>query len=325
MKMARIRLLLILSIALIITTRCQWATTPDSQPETATPVLIPTLAPGDGSDLLDHLLEDGRLRVGIRVWPEAEFSPPVFRDVTTTDTGGALTGFEVEVVRLVAVGLGLELELIEADPQILVSGSWADKWDIAIASLTPVDQPLPNTPAQHMVYTIPYAFIPMGYLIPIDKEEINEFGDLAEHSVGVLEYSIHQRLLTPGGSALTVQQQTFMLEPPDDIQLVIVSNLQKSIRELGQTDGETTAQLDALFGPTPMFEQAIGRDLPIKLAPQAERVGLQPVAIAAVPRDDLQVDRLIQEINQILLRLREQGILAEISQQWYNQDLSRVR
>ncbi|MCB0211004.1 MAG: transporter substrate-binding domain-containing protein [Anaerolineae bacterium] len=325
--MAHIRLLLILAIALITTAQCQWgfAATPESQPETATPVLIPTLAPGDGSDLLDQLLEEGRLRVGVRVWPEAEFSPPVFRDVTTTDTGGALTGFEVEVVRLVAVGLGLELELIEADPQILVTGSWTNEWDIAIASLTPVDQPLPNTPAQNMVYSIPYAFVPMGFLIPADEEAINEFGDLAEHKVGVLEHSIHQRLLTPGGSALTVQQQQFMLKPPDDIQLVILSNLQKSIRELGQSDSEANPQLDAIFGPTPMFEQALDRDLPIKLAPQAERVGLQPVAIAAVPRDGLKVDRLMQAINQILNRLREQGVLAEISQRWYNQDLSRVR
>lgn len=325
--MTFIRLLLILSIAVVATTQCQplLSPTPDSQPETATPVLIPTIAPGDGSDLLDQLLESGQLRVGVRVWPEADFSPPVFRDVTTTDTGGALTGFEIEIIRLVAAGLGLELELIEADPQILITGSWTNEWDIAVASLTPVDQPLPGTPAQNMVYSIPYAFIPMGILIAEDEENINELAELAERRVGVLEHSIHQRLLTVEGSQLTVQQQPFMLEPPSDIQLVVISNLQNSIRQLGQPDDEADTQLDAIFGPAPIFQEAIDRDLPIKLAPQAKRVGLQPVSFVAIPRDGLQVDRLIGEINQILIRLQEQGLLAEISQEWYNQDLSRVR
>lgn len=323
----QIRLFLILAVVVIATTHCQVAlpTTPESRPATATPILIPTIPPGDGSDLLDQLLESGRLRVGVRVWPEADFSPPVFRAVTATDAGGALTGYEVEIARLVAAGLGLELELVEADPRLLVTGGWTNEWDIGIGSLTPVDQAPPGEPVQERAYSTPYGFIPMGILIPASEENINDLGDLFGRRVGVLEHSIYPRLLTPDGAQLTVQQQPFMLQPPADVELILLSNLQKSIRELGAANSEAEGQPDAIFGPTPMFEQAISRDLPVGLAPQAERVGLQPVSIVAVPRDGLTTDRLINEINKILARLREQGDLAEIYQYWTNQDLSRVQ
>lgn len=294
----------------------------ESSPEPATPITIPTIPPGDGSDQLDHLLESGAIRVGVRVWPEAEFSPPVFRDVAYTDAGGALTGFEVEIARLVAAGLGLELSLIEADPQRLVTGEWADEWDIAIASLTPVDQPLPNTPAQGMVYSIPYAYMPIGLLVPKSEDPINDLSQLSGKKVGVWEDSIHQRLLTPEGATLTVQGQPFMLPLPADLQAVDLSNLQKSIRQMGQTPAERS-QLDAMLGPAPLFEQAVDQDLAVQLALQ--RVGMQPLSIAMMPRDDLTVTRLMGEINKILARLQEQGVLAEIYQRWYGKDLSRVR
>ncbi|MCB0167096.1 MAG: transporter substrate-binding domain-containing protein [Anaerolineae bacterium] len=294
----------------------------ESSPEPATPITIPTIPPGDGSDQLDHLLESGAIRVGVRVWPEAEFSPPVFRDIAYTEAGGALTGFEVEIARLVAAGLGLELTLIEADPQRLETGDWADEWDIAIASLTPVDQPLPGTPAQAMVYSIPYGFMPIGLLVPKAEDPINDLSLLSGKKVGVWENSIHQRLLTPEGATLTVQGQPFMAPLPDGIQPVNLSNLQKSIRQLGQLPAGQD-QLAAILGPAPLFEQAVDQDLAVQLA--LPRVGMQPLSIAVIPHDDLTTIRLIGEINKILARLQEQGVLAEIYQRWYGKDLSQVR
>ena len=98
-------------------------------------MLNPPIQPGDGTDLIDRLLETGIIRVGIRVWPEANFSPPAFRGASNSITGGALNGFEVDIAHLVAEGLGLELELVEAPPQVITSGNWRGEWDIALASL----------------------------------------------------------------------------------------------------------------------------------------------------------------------------------------------
>jgi ABC-type amino acid transport substrate-binding protein len=295
----------------------QPAPLPTSPPPT--PLLIAPIQPGDGSDLIDRLLETGVIRVGIRVWPEAVFSPPAFRGFSNAETGGALNGFEVDLARLVAEGLGLELELVEAYPPVITTGDWRGQWDIAIASLVPFDQPA-EAAGQIVVFSEPYAYMPMGILKPAAENNIQALGDLSGRRVGVLEHSAYQRLLSPGGSALTVQQQPLLPQIPADAQPVALSNLLKAIRQLGQAEPEPEFQVEAIFGPAPIFQEAVKGDLPVRWV----QVGVQPLAIAAVPPDNLKVDRLILEMNKILERLGRQGTLAEMYLRWYGQDFSQV-
>jgi hypothetical protein len=114
--------------------------------------------------------------------------------------------------------------------------------------------------------------------------------------------------------------------PPAGTQLVIVSNLPKAVRLLGQPTGEEDIpQMDAIFGPVPIFEEAIKNDLPVKLAAEADSFGVLPLVIAAVPQNELSVDRLLAETNKILTRLQRQGTLAEVYFRWYGQDFSQPK
>lgn len=291
--------------------------TPPPPPPLPTPLLIPPIQRGDGSDLLDQLLDTGVIRVGTRVWPEAVFSPPAFRGFSNARIGGALNGFEVDLAYQVAEGLGLQLELVEAYPPALSSGDWRGQWDIAIASLVPFDQPeAPN--GRTLTFSKPYGYIPMGILTLNTSHDIQGIGNLADRRVGVLEHSAYQRLLGPDGSALTSQEQSLLPRLPAHIQPVALANLQKAIRQLGQAEAEFKG--DALFGPGPIFEEAVKSELPVKWI----KVGVQPLAIAAVSQDNLKVARLMLEINKIIDRLHRQGTLAEIYLRWYGQDYSRV-
>lgn len=295
----------------------QLAALPTTSPPT--PGLIPAIKPGDGSDLIDRLLERGVIRVGIRIWPGAEFSPPAFRGYSNAVTGGALNGFEVDIARLLADGLGLELELVEAYPPVIASGDWRGEWDIAIASLVPFDQS-PET----IAFSRPYAYMPMGILIPAEENKIQTLADLAGKKVGVLEYSAYQSLLTGQGQSLSVDGQILMPQIPDKVQTIGLSNLLKAIHQLAEPDNGEEFQVKAIFGPTPILQEAVESGLPLKLAPQAKSVGFQPLAIAVVPQDGLKVDRLLSAINQILELLQRQGTLAEIYYRWYQQDLSQI-
>ena len=326
LKLISIILFFLLSAAQCQPSPVEPTSTPPPAPAQSQPTLslYPPIEPGDGSDLIDHLLETGVIRVGIHVWPEANFSPPAFRGFSNAETGGALNGFEVDIAWLIAEALGLELELVQAYPPVIASGDWRGQWDIALASIVPFDQPLAESRAT-LFYSRPYAYMPMGVLVRSDENNIQTLNDLSGKRVGFLEHSPYQRLLTPNGQTLTINQQPLLPEIPADIQVVPLSNLPKAIRQLDQTGAkdEPAVAVDAIFGPAPILEEAVKSELPVKLAPQAENLGLQPLVVAAVPRDDLQVDRLIQEINQALDRLERQGTLAEIHLRWYGQDLSQ--
>lgn len=308
---------------LLVAAQCQAAPPPTPTPSPTvpppTPLLIPPIPRGDGSDVLDRLLDSGVIRVGIRVWPEAIFSPPAFRGFSNARTGGALNGFEVDIAHQLALGLGLELEMVEAYPPVLASGDWRGQWDIALASLVPFDQP-PESAGPNLVFSKPYAYMPMGILVPAAANNIRALGDLSGRRVGVLGQSAYERLLASGGSTLTVQQQALLPRVPANVQPVLVSNLQKAVRQLGQPESEPEFQMEAIFGPAPIFQEAVKSELPVKWI----KVGVQPLAVATVSQDNLKVDRLILEINKILERLQRQGTLSEIYLHWYGQDFSQV-
>ncbi len=325
------KLMLSIGWVLLIAAQCQppVTTIPTALPPTSTPNLVPPIQAGDGTDLMDRLLKNGLLRVGIRVWPEPNFSPPAFRGASNAITGGSLNGFEVDIARLLAENLGLELELIEASPLLIASGDWQGEWDIALASLVAFDQPLPGTQANKLVYSQPYGYIPLGLLIPTSEQNIHAMAHLANHRVGVLEHSVAQRILTPADTQMTVYGQALMSPLTTETQLVILSNLPKSIRQLDASlEAEIveteTPQLDAIFGPVPVFEEAIKQGLALKLAPEASKITLQPLVIATVSQDGLKTERLISEINKILTRLQRQGALAEVYYSWYEQDFSQA-
>ena len=114
-------------------------------------------------------------------------------------------------------------------------------------------------------------------------------------------HRIHFGVSTPRSpeGALTVQGQSLMPAPPGDLQLIVLSNLAKGIRQFGEAAPINQPQAEAILGPVPMFQEAIVGGAPVKLAPEANQVGIQPLAIAAVPQEGLKVDRLMAEINNV--------------------------
>ena len=309
-----------LLILLLLGSQCQSSLTPTPRPPTAgpppaSPQAVPRLQPGDGSDVLDKLLERGSLRVGIRVWPSAEFSPPAFRGAANAATGGALTGFEVDIARLIAEGLGLELELIEAYPPTILSGDWQGAWDIALASLVPFDQI-----TSPLIYSQPYGFMPMAILTPATTEDIQTIDQLAGRRIGVLRTSAYETILT-AEAPLTWQNQPLHPTLPAGIQVVPVSNLALAIDQLSIP---ASNDLEAIFAPAPILEDALRSGLPVKISISPQAMGTQPLALAIAPQAGLKRDRLQFEINSLLERKRRQGTLAEIYVRWYDQDLSKI-
>ena len=206
------------------------------------------------------------------------------------------------MARLIAAHLGLELELVEAYPPVIAGGQWRGEWDIALASLVPFDAPLPNTVPQ-IQYSQPYAHMPTGLLLPIESN-IQSPAQLSRRRVGALEHSVYQRMLTPAEPLPPVYGQSLDKTLPKDTQLVVLSNIQKSIREI--EEGSVT--IDAFLGPAPMFEQAIANNkLPLRVIRDSKTLPPHPLVIAAVPQDGLTVDRLITEINTIIAALAAPG------------------
>ena len=95
----------------------------DLQPDVQDPI-----EPGDSAgDLLETVMDRGVLRIST----DANYEPQSFRE-----PDGSWVGFDIDVGTEIAERLGVEAEFQHQDWEIITAGSWSERWDISVGSMT---------------------------------------------------------------------------------------------------------------------------------------------------------------------------------------------
>ena len=95
----------------------------DLQPDVQDPI-----EPADAAgDLLETVMDRGVLRIST----DANYEPQSFRE-----PDGSWVGFDIDVGTEIAERLGVEAEFQHQDWEIITAGSWAERWDISVGSMT---------------------------------------------------------------------------------------------------------------------------------------------------------------------------------------------
>ena len=88
----------------------------------------PIEEPGDtAGDLLGTVQDRGMLRIST----DADYEPQSFRE-----PDGSWVGFDIDVGTEIAERLGVEAEFQHQDWDIITAGSWSERWDISVGSMT---------------------------------------------------------------------------------------------------------------------------------------------------------------------------------------------
>ncbi|MEX2547525.1 MAG: transporter substrate-binding domain-containing protein [Chloroflexota bacterium] len=115
----------------------------DFQPDVQDPITEPADATGD---LLATIQANDVLRVSV----DKDYAPQSF-----LEPDGSFVGFDVDVAKKIAEGLGVEAEFQHVDWDLITAGSWAGRWDISVGSMTI------TTPRKPILsFTQPYYYTP---------------------------------------------------------------------------------------------------------------------------------------------------------------------
>ena len=106
------------------TTYLYWLTGAPDSPTDPDPIEQPADSTGDQ---LETIQQNGVLRVAT----DSDYAPQSSR---TPD--GSWEGFDVDVAAAVAEGLGVDVEYQHQDWAIITAGTWNDRWDISVGSMT---------------------------------------------------------------------------------------------------------------------------------------------------------------------------------------------
>jgi polar amino acid transport system substrate-binding protein len=221
------------------------------------------------------------------------------------DDSNELAGFDIDVARAMATRMGLKLKLSTPGWETIVAGHWRGRWDLCICSMSPTEErgKVLNFPA--MYYSSPAVLV-----VHQNDNRIHTLADISGRRVGVgmgssYENFANKSLVIPGRKPLSYPFKDVVAVPGDET---------INFRNLALGPG---LRLDAVIADLATAQANIAATHALKIV--GGYLYEEPNAIATDKGDpewDALVARTIQE-------MRADGTLAQISQHWFQTDITR--
>jgi cystine transport system substrate-binding protein len=221
----------------------------------------------------------------LTVATEGTYRPFSFHDET-----GELVGFDVEIAEAVADKLGLEVEFQETQWDAIFAGLEAGRFDV-IANQVSIN---PEREEKYL-FTAPYTVSPGVIVVPEDDDSISSFDDLAGKTTA---------------QSLTSNWYELAQESGATVEAVEGWAQAVALLEQGRVDATINDKLTFLD-----YEKSDG-PTGLKIAAETD----DPASSAFALTKDKQA--LVDAIDDALAQLREEGVLAEISDKYFGADVT---
>lgn len=212
---------------------------------------------------------------------------------TYHDENGNLTGFDIEVGQAVAKKLNVKARFVEANWENIFPGINNGTFDIACNGIEIIPVRLENND-----FTVPYGVIRTVLITRKERTDINKFSDLAGKTVAQADGSTYAMIAEKQGASIIEE-----------------SSLEKIFQML--EEGTTDAFLDS----SDSFYEYMKHhpDKPFKIVAFSKR--FSPIAIPL--RKGQKNDALRQALNAAILELSQEGVLSEISEKYFGNDITQ--
>lgn len=276
---------------------------------------------GGGGATADNLLDAIKQRGYILVSTDPNYEPQSFlntdgkRPADTKCPSDALTtaemqGFDVDVAK--AIGDSLSVETCFATPawEVITAGSWADKWDISVGSMTI------TTERQNILnFSVPYYYTPAVVAVG-SGSAFTSIDELAGQAVCAGASTTYETWLSHGDMGLP--ESSIYAQAPADITVVPLETDQECAQALaaGRTDfvGYVTSQT--------VVNANIAAALPVKQL--GSPVFSEDLAAAIDKSATLSTDSLLAAVNATITAMHSDGRLSSLSTQWLEEDLTKA-
>jgi polar amino acid transport system substrate-binding protein len=261
----------------------------------------------------DNLLDAIKQRGYIMVSTDPNYEPASFLNIEgkrSSDTkcpSDALTtaemqGFDVDVAK--AVGDVLAVETCFATPSFdaTTAGSWADKWDVSVNSMT-----ISTDREKILDFSVPYYYTPAVVAVRADLG-LTSLEDLSGQALCAGAATTYKTWLSGGDLGPTV---TTVTQAPEGITVITLETDQECSQAIaaGREDfvGYMTSET--------VVDSNIAEGFPVvKLG---DRVFYEKLAAAFDKASTLPTDSLRAEVDKLFTKMHSDGTLTELSKKWF--------
>lgn len=234
-------------------------------------------------DLLSQIQDKGEIVIAT----EGTWSPWTYHD-----ENDKLVGFDVEVAEAIAEKLGVKATFVEGEFDGLLAGIEAGRYDIMANGIEVTDER-----SEKYDFSDPYAFIRTAIIVKDDNDTIKSFEDLDGKQTANTLTSTYAALAESYGATATG-----------------VDDLNQTIELLlaGRVDATLNAEV------TYYDYMNAHPDANLKIAALTDDASL----VAIPMRKGDETASLKEAINKAIAELRDEGVLAELSNKYFGNDIT---
>lgn len=204
--------------------------------------------------------------------------------------GNELTGFDRDIAAAIAEELDLELKTETGAFDTLIQGVKSNRYDVLIASMTPTEER-----DEQVDFSDPYYSSGATMFVKNDSD-CQDPRKMKDPTVGVASGTTYQSFLEDEGLAGEIRTFSSDVTALEDV-------------DTGRLDGAMTDRLVGLY----QIEQA-DRDL----RPCGDPLYTEEPAFAVAEGNT----ELLDDLNEALATIKENGTYAEVSEKWFGEDIS---
>ncbi len=292
------RILSILIIAIFCTGACVAPVAPQGAPSSE----------GEGaSEAVDDLLGEITARGTIRISTDPNYAPQSF-----LDESGNFVGFDVDVAKEIARRLGVEVEFVTPDWDLITAGNWGDQWDMSVGSMT-------VTTARQKILDFaspPYYYTPAQFAA-VDGSGIETLDDLDGTTVCVGASTTYESWLMGDMEGLGLPAASFYVDgPPADVSIIPLT----TDNDCAQQIQAGRHEFQAFLTSNTVVEAAIAEGVPVY------KVGIpvfsENLAVAFDKNASKDVSSLVGKVSGIIADMHDDGTLSSLSMEWFGEDLT---
>jgi polar amino acid transport system substrate-binding protein len=277
---------------------------------------------GGGAAQADNLLGAVQQRGYIMVSTDPNYEPQSFlntegqRPSDTKCPSDALTtaemqGFDVDVAK--SIGDALSVETCFATPSwdAITAGSWADKWDVSVGSMT-----ITTARQQIIDFSVPYYYTPAVVAVRADSG-FTSLADLEGQALCAGAATTYEQWLNHDMEGLGLPESSIYAQAPN----VTVVPLETD-QECAQAIAAGREDFVGYVTSETVVDANLAEGFPIvKLG---DPVYSEDLAAAFDKSSTLPTDTLRAEVDKLFNAMHSDGRLTELSTQWFGSDLTQA-
>jgi polar amino acid transport system substrate-binding protein len=234
--------------------------------------------------------------------------PSTTKCPSDTLTTAEMQGFDVDVAAEIGKRLGVETCFATPSWDMITAGSWADKWDVSVGSMT-----ITNTRAKVLTFTVPYYYY---YAVIAVKQGsgINTLADLSGKSLCVAASTTYESWLT--GQGFDIPMADVFTQPPANVKEVPLDTDQECAQSINAGRNDFVGYVTA----NTVVDANIAAGFPVvQLGGPIYRESL---AAAVDKSSSLPIDSFVSALNTAITAMHSDGTLTNLSMKWYQVDMT---